>query len=64
MIFLRSKILRDARQTSLETNTKYNLIRGLQQGQQGQGVQLMPGEERPMLPPIEEYLTPSEANEQ
>ncbi len=54
MIFIRPTILRDRETTALETDQKYNLIRSLQQGQQGTGVQLMPGEERPMLPPIEE----------
>ncbi len=55
MVFIRSTILRDAATTAVETNQKYNMIRELQQGQQGSGVQLMPGEERPMLPPIREY---------
>lgn len=55
MIFIRPTILRDAAQTAFETNQKYNLIRGVQKGQQGDKVQLMPGEERPMLPPVEEY---------
>lgn len=59
MIFIRATILRDASQTAFETNQKYNLIRSIQQGQQGSDVQLMPGEVRPMLPPIEEYQNPS-----
>ncbi|MDH3364031.1 MAG: type II secretion system secretin GspD, partial [Gammaproteobacteria bacterium] len=59
MIFIRPTILRDARQTAFETNQKYNMIRDVQQGQQGNDIQLMPGEQRPMLPPIEEY-TPKE----
>ena len=54
MIFIRATILRDSTQTALETNAKYNLIRDFQQAQQDRGVQLMPNEQRPMLPPLEE----------
>ncbi|MBT8090929.1 MAG: type II secretion system secretin GspD [Gammaproteobacteria bacterium] len=66
MIFIRPKILRDARQTAFETNQKYNMIRDVQQGQQGNDIQLMPGEQRPMLPPIDEYSSqdPAGAAEQ
>lgn len=60
MIFIRPTILRDAAHTAFETNQKYNLIRDVQQGQQGRGVQLMPREDRPMLPPIEDYQRSSE----
>ena len=38
------------------TEVSHNLIRDLQIGRQGSGVQLMPGEERPTLPPLEELL--------
>ncbi len=55
MIFIRSTILRDASQTNYETNQKYNLIRDVQKGQQGQDIQLMPGVPRPILPPLGEY---------
>ncbi|MBT8080842.1 MAG: type II secretion system secretin GspD [Gammaproteobacteria bacterium] len=61
MIFIRPTILRDAASAAIETNQKYNLIRDLQIGRQGSGVQLMPGEERPTLPPLEELL--NEADE-
>lgn len=64
MIFIRPTILRDAAQTAFETNQKYNLIRDVQQGQQGRGVQLMPDQERPMLPPIEEYQRPKKVEEE
>jgi len=60
MIFIRPTILRDASQTAFETNQKYNLIRNVQQGQQSKGVQLMPREDRPMLPPIEDYQRPDQ----
>ena len=64
MIFIRPTILRDSAQTALETNAKYNLIRDVQKGNQGDDVQLMPNQKRPMLPPIEEYSksAPSEAD--
>ena len=53
LIFIRAKILRDASQTALETNAKYNYIRDIQQGRQGTNVALMPREDRPVLPPLE-----------
>ncbi len=54
MIFIRAEILRTAADTALQTNAKYNLIRGVQQGRAGDGVQLMGDEERPMLPPLQQ----------
>jgi len=53
MVFIRPKILRDAEQTFAETNQKYNYIRQIQMGSQGEAVALMPGETRPMLPPLD-----------
>jgi len=64
MIFIRPTILRDSRRTSFETNQKYNMIREIQQGQQGTDVQLMPGQSRPMLPPVEKYDEDREGLEQ
>lgn len=63
MIFIRPTILRDSSQTAFETNQKYNLIRSIQQGQQGTDIQLMPRQERPMLPPLEEHQRPPKAEE-
>ena len=54
MIFIRPTILRDAATTAIETNQKYNMIRDIQQ-RNDTGVQLMPNESRPILPPLEEY---------
>jgi len=54
LVFIRAKILRDASQMSIETNAKYNAIRNVLQGSQEAGVALMPGSDRPMLPPLEE----------
>jgi general secretion pathway protein D len=54
MIFIRATILRDPSHTALETNAKYNLMREFQLNQQDEGVQLMPNEIRPMLPPLDD----------
>ncbi len=54
MIFIRAEILRDAAAAAFETNAKYNFIRDIQQGNEGDGVALMPGAERPMLKPLAE----------
>jgi general secretion pathway protein D len=53
LIFIRPTILRDAAQTAIETNSKYNYIRNIQQGNQGGGISLMPRTDRPVLPPID-----------
>ncbi|MDJ0813263.1 MAG: type II secretion system secretin GspD [Woeseiaceae bacterium] len=60
LVFIRPKILRDAEQAAIETNAKYNYIREVlsaQGGAEGRDVQLMRGEERFALPPIEEVNT-------
>ena len=64
MIFIRPTILRDSATSATMTNQKYQSIRDLQQRRQGEGVQLMPDEERPVLPPIEEYQKPQTEDEQ
>jgi len=61
LIFIRPKILRDSMSTSLETNAKYNYIRNVQLGSQGEDVALMPGAERPVLPPLEMPDSPAPA---
>ena len=53
LIFIKPKILRDAATTTLETNAKYNYIREVQQGNRS-GISLMPGTDRPVLPPLDE----------
>jgi general secretion pathway protein D len=58
LVFIRAKILRDASEMSLETNSKYNAIRDIQMGNQGTGVALMPNAGRPVLPPIDNYEPP------
>ena len=57
MVFIRPRILRNRDQAAIETNSKYNYIRDMQQqgrGERGE-VPLMPRTERPVLPPIQEY---------
>jgi general secretion pathway protein D len=55
MVFIRPRILRDGQQAAIETGSKYNYIRDMQQhGRRGE-VPLMPRTERPVLPPIEDY---------
>ena len=45
-------------QSSFETNAKYNTIRDAQRGGR---VDLMPFADRPVLPPIEEYVDSPES---
>ena len=63
LVFIRAKILRDASETTLETNAKYNYIRNVQQGGQGSGIALMPRQDRPILPPLEGEEQPSQDDE-
>ncbi len=59
MVYIRPKILRDAEQTFIETNQKYNYIREVQLGAEGEAVPLMPNASRPMLPPIDMRTPPT-----
>ena len=57
MVFIRPKILRDSVSAGIETDEKYRYMRDIQQqGRGGDGgrVALMPGTDRPLLPPFEE----------
>jgi general secretion pathway protein D len=54
MVFIRPKILADAIQTSIETNSKYNAIRDAQRSQGRRGSELLPllpFDKPPQLPP-------------
>jgi general secretion pathway protein D len=53
MIFIRATILRDSVDTSFETGAKYNAIRDVLRSRQVDDINLMPGETRPTLPPLE-----------
>ena len=57
MVFIRPKILRDSADVSFETDSKYNLIRD---SQRGGNIALMPGQNRPVLPPIDEMRNPGD----
>ena len=54
MVFIRPKILRDAGQTAIETNSKYNYIRDVQQSLQGRDIPFIGGDNQPVLPPLDE----------
>lgn len=55
MVFISPTILRNSAEAFYETNSKYQYIRD----QQNSGkVPLMPRENRPIMPPIEEFATP------
>ena len=62
MIFIRATIMRDSAEAFDQTNAKYNMIRDVQRGRQADAIQLMPGAERPVIPPLPAYQAP-EANE-
>jgi general secretion pathway protein D len=49
MVFIRPKILRDGTDTAIATGDKYNFMRS-EQGKQGKGITLLPGERQPVLP--------------
>ncbi|NIA27830.1 MAG: type II secretion system secretin GspD, partial [Desulfobulbaceae bacterium] len=63
LVFIRAKILRDKSQTTFETNSKYNYIREIQRGNQGSGISLMPRQDRPILPPLENEEQPGSDDE-
>ena len=63
LIFIRAKILRDSSQMSIETNAKYNSIQKILQGKREEGVSLMPGQERPVLPPLEDNQQAGQSSE-
>jgi general secretion pathway protein D len=61
MVFIQPKILRDGLQAAYETNSKYEYIRNLQL-REGQPVQLMREEQRPLMPPLESIQHPGLLN--
>ncbi len=59
LIFIRPKILRDASQTTIETNSKYNYIRNVLKENSGDGINLMKDVDTFQLPPFEEANRPA-----
>ncbi|MDH4105242.1 MAG: type II secretion system secretin GspD [Gammaproteobacteria bacterium] len=62
MVFIRPRILRDGIDSAIESNAKYNYIRGQQAERNNGRVPLMPGERQPMLPPLEQLVPPELLN--
>ncbi|MDA1063229.1 MAG: type II secretion system secretin GspD [Proteobacteria bacterium] len=62
LIFIRPKILRDASQTTFETNSKYNFIREVLREKSADGVNLMRDAVPFALPPFEEADRPGQKN--
>ena len=58
MVFIRPRVIRDAEQAAIETNAKYNYIRGIQLNRNDGKVNLMPGESQPSLPELEGPTAP------
>ena len=63
LIFIRAKILRDSTQMSIETNAKYNSIQQILQGNRDTDILLMPNQQRPVLPPLEDYQPVDQGSE-
>ncbi len=59
MFFVRPRILRDGVDAAIETNAKYNYLRGQQDMMFGTKVPLMPGVSQPALPTLDK-LVPSD----
>jgi len=59
MVFIKPTILRDAAQAAFETNAKYNFVRNQQLAMNPERVRLMPGQTRPMMPPIAPAAPPA-----
>jgi general secretion pathway protein D len=60
MFFVRPRILRDGVDAAIETNAKYNYVRGQQDMMFGNKVPLLPTERQPALPTLDK-LVPSDA---
>ncbi len=62
MVFIRPRILRDGTDAAIESNAKYNFIRKQQTDRNNGRVPLMPGENQPTLPPLEQLVPPELLN--
>ncbi len=54
LVFIRAKVLRDAAQTTLETNAKYNYMREVLDNNGAHDINLMPSEKRFQVPPFDQ----------
>ena len=63
MFFIRPRILRDGVDAAIETNAKYNYIRGQQAEAFGTRVPLMPTERQPALPPLDQLVPTDQLRE-
>jgi general secretion pathway protein D len=61
MVFIRPVILRDAEDARFQTNTKYRYVQEIQRQMAENPVRLLPGDERPILPPLPETQVPNAA---
>ncbi len=52
MVFIRPRVIRNAEQAAIATNSKYNYIRDIQLNRNNGKVKLMPGEQQPTLPEL------------
>ncbi len=62
MVFIRPKILRDASQTAIETNSKYNYIREVQMGTGTDRVPVLGRDYMPVIPTLEDNSPPATDN--
>jgi general secretion pathway protein D len=62
MVFIRPRIMRDGVDSAIESNAKYNYVRGQQAGRNSGRVPLMPTERQPTLPPLEQLVPPELLN--
>jgi general secretion pathway protein D len=59
MVFIRPRVIRDAEQAAIATNSKYNYIRDIQLNRNNGKVKLMPKESQPALPELEGPTVPA-----
>jgi general secretion pathway protein D len=59
MVFIRPRVIRDAEQAAIATNSKYNYIRDIQLNRNNGKVKLMPKESQPTLPELDGPTVPA-----
>ena len=60
MVFIRPRVIRNAEQAAIETNAKYNYMRGLQLDRNDGKVKLMPKTQQPTLPELQGPTAPAQ----